>query len=150
MNPSEPTLPTNFEIAENQSRNVDPLTDEAGAHPVSTGIGAASGGAAGAAIGVAMGGVAGGVVGAVIGAVAGGLGGKSAGESIDPTPETDTLPPQHAWLPPEDETPPGSESASKSDLAEIRDYIGSSAEPGEREQAAEEARINLPESIPTK
>jgi hypothetical protein len=142
MNTSEPTLPTNFEIAENQSRHLDPITDEPGAHPVTTGIGAAGGGATGAAIGVAMGGAAGGVIGAVIGAVAGGLGGSSVGESIDPTPES--MPPQDGWLPPEDEAPRGSESASKDDLVGIRGYVGNAENPGDREQPAEEARINLP------
>src|SRR6476469_6042010 len=65
--------------------NLDPLSGETGAHPVATGIGAASAGAAGAAIGGAVGGPVGAVVGAVVGAFGGGLAGKGVGEAIDPT-----------------------------------------------------------------
>ena len=68
-------------------RNADPLTDEAGSHPIETGIGAA---AAGAATGLAVGAVAGPIpaaVGAAVGAVAGGYAGKGVGEMIDPTSE---------------------------------------------------------------
>ncbi len=68
------------------SENRDPLTGEAGAHPVGTGLGAAGAGAAGAAIGMVAGPV-GAAVGAVVGAVAGGLAGKGVAESIDPTVE---------------------------------------------------------------
>ncbi|MEG4417039.1 hypothetical protein QUA70_00320 [Microcoleus sp. LAD1_D5] len=67
--------------------NIDPLSGETGAHPVATGIGAASAGAAGAAIGGAIGGPVGAVVGAVVGAFSGGLAGKGVGEAIDPTVE---------------------------------------------------------------
>lgn len=67
--------------------NIDPLSGETGAHPVATGIGAASAGAAGAAIGGAIGGPVGAVVGAVVGAFGGGLAGKGVGEAIDPTVE---------------------------------------------------------------
>ncbi|MEG4441398.1 hypothetical protein QUB47_13440 [Microcoleus sp. AT9_B5] len=67
--------------------NLDPLSGETGAHPVATGIGAASAGAAGAAIGGAIGGPVGAVVGAVVGAFGGGLAGKGVGEAIDPTVE---------------------------------------------------------------
>ena len=63
--------------------NIDPLSGETGAHPVGTGIGAASAGAAGAAIGGAIAPV-GAVVGAVVGAFSGGLAGKGVAESIDP------------------------------------------------------------------
>lgn len=66
--------------------NLDPLTDEPGAHPVGTGIGAATAGAIGAAIGV-IGGPLGIAAGAVIGAVVGGYAGKGAAEVIDPTAE---------------------------------------------------------------
>ena len=73
------------------SRNPDPITDQRGAHPIETGIGAAVGGAAtGAALGLAVSGPlapAGVVVGAIAGAVAGGLAGKGVGELIDPTTE---------------------------------------------------------------
>jgi hypothetical protein len=68
-------------------RNADPISDEPGAHPIETGLGAAVGGAA---AGLAAGAVAGPVsaaVGAAVGAVAGGLAGKGVGEMIDPTTE---------------------------------------------------------------
>jgi hypothetical protein len=64
--------------------NLDPLSGEKGAHPVGTGIGAASAGATGAAIGGAVGGPVGAVVGAVIGAVSGGLVGKECGRGDRP------------------------------------------------------------------
>lgn len=67
--------------------NLDPISGETGAHPVGTGIGAASAGAAGAAIGGAVGGPVGAVVGAVVGAFSGGLAGKGVAEAIDPTVE---------------------------------------------------------------
>jgi len=50
------------------SANLDPITDEPGAHPIGTGVGAALGGAA-------------------VGAIAGGLAGKAVAEEIDPTME---------------------------------------------------------------
>jgi hypothetical protein len=66
-------------------RNPDPLTNEAGSHPVETGVGAA---VAGAASGLAVGAVTGPVgaaIGAAAGAIVGGLAGKGVGEMIDPT-----------------------------------------------------------------
>ncbi len=67
--------------------NLDPITDEPGAHPIGTGVGAALGGAAaGAATGTIAGPV-GTVIGAAIGAIAGGLAGKGVAEAIDPTIE---------------------------------------------------------------
>jgi uncharacterized protein (TIGR02271 family) len=67
------------------SANPDPITGEAGSHPVGTGVGAAAGGiAAGAAVGSVAGPV-GTVVGAAVGAVAGGAAGKGVAEKIDPT-----------------------------------------------------------------
>jgi hypothetical protein len=66
-------------------RNADPITDEAGAHPIEAGLGAA---AAGAATGFAAGliaGPVGAVAGAIVGGLAGGYAGKAAGEWIDPT-----------------------------------------------------------------
>lgn len=68
------------------NRNPDPITGEAGAHPVGTGVGAAAAGAAGAAIGATAGPI-GAVVGAVVGSVIGGLVGKSAAEAVNPTVE---------------------------------------------------------------
>jgi hypothetical protein len=67
--------------------NLDPITDEPGAHPIGTGVGAALGGAAAGAAGGAVAGPVGAAVGAVGGAVAGGLAGKAAAESLDPTAE---------------------------------------------------------------
>ncbi len=72
-------------------RNADPITGEAGAHPIETGVGAAAGGVAvGAAVGTVAGPV-GTAVGAAIGAVAGGLIGSGVGEWIDPTVEDEWL-----------------------------------------------------------
>lgn len=66
--------------------NRDPISGAPGAHPVGTGIGAATGGvAAGALAGTLAAGPVGTVVGAAIGAVAGGLAGKAVAENIDPT-----------------------------------------------------------------
>ena len=74
-------------VADNASENLDPLSGEAGAHPIGTGVGAALGGAAaGAAVGTVAGPV-GSAVGAAVGAIAGGLFGKGVAEGIDPTIE---------------------------------------------------------------
>lgn len=74
-------------MSDEKSMNLDPITQEPGAHPVGTGVGAAMGGAAaGAAVGV-MGGPVGAVMGGVVGAVAGGLGGKTVAEAANPTRE---------------------------------------------------------------
>jgi uncharacterized protein (TIGR02284 family) len=72
--------------AEDKDLNRDPITDEPGAHPVGTGIGATGGAVAGGAAGV-LGGPVGAAVGGVIGAVAGGLAGKAAAEAVNPTAE---------------------------------------------------------------
>ena len=72
--------------AEERDLNRDPITDEAGAHPVGTGIGATGGAVAGATVG-AIGGPIGLAVGGVIGAVVGGLAGKAAAEVVNPTAE---------------------------------------------------------------
>lgn len=75
------------EKAVEEDRNEDPISGEAGAHPVGVGLGAALGGAAaGAAAGVVAGPV-GSVVGAVVGGIAGGLAGKATAEQLDPTVE---------------------------------------------------------------
>ena len=74
-------------MSDEKSMNLDPITQEPGAHPIGTGVGAAMGGAAaGAAVGVLVGPV-GAVVGGVVGAVAGGLGGKTVAEAANPTRE---------------------------------------------------------------
>ncbi|MFC5500408.1 PA2169 family four-helix-bundle protein [Caenimonas terrae] len=72
--------------AEERDLNRDPITDEPGAHPVGTGIGATGGAVAGATVG-AIGGPIGMAVGGVVGAVVGGLAGKAAAESVNPTAE---------------------------------------------------------------
>ncbi|MBG9389675.1 ferritin-like domain-containing protein [Caenimonas aquaedulcis] len=72
--------------AEDKDLNRDPITDEPGAHPVGTGIGATGGAVAGATMG-AIGGPIGVAVGGVVGAVVGGLAGKAAGEAVNPTAE---------------------------------------------------------------
>lgn len=74
--------------AEKADRNEDPLSGEAGAHPIGTGLGAAAGGAAaGAAIGSVAGPV-GTILGTVAGGIAGAYAGKAIAESIDPTIES--------------------------------------------------------------
>lgn len=72
--------------AEDKDMNRDPITDEPGAHPVGTGLGATGGAVAGAAAG-SIGGPIGAAVGGVVGAVVGGLAGKAAGEAVNPTAE---------------------------------------------------------------
>lgn len=74
------------EEREDRDLNRDPITEEPGAHPIGTSVGAAGGAVAGAAAG-AMAGPAGAAVGGVVGAVVGGLAGKAAGEAINPTAE---------------------------------------------------------------
>lgn len=71
---------------ERDMRNLDPITEAPGAHPVGTGVGATGGGLAGAAIG-AVGGPVGAAVGLVAGALVGGLAGKATAERINPTME---------------------------------------------------------------
>ncbi|MCY7318698.1 MAG: PA2169 family four-helix-bundle protein [Ramlibacter sp.] len=72
--------------ADERNLNRDPITDEPGAHPVGTGIGATGGAVAGATAG-AVGGPVGMALGAVVGAVAGGLAGRAAAEAVNPTAE---------------------------------------------------------------
>ena len=80
------SLEKQLEKQEARDMNRDPITGEAGAHPVGTGFGAAGGAMAGAAAG-ALAGPIGAVIGGVVGAVAGGLVGKGAGEEVNPTGE---------------------------------------------------------------
>jgi hypothetical protein len=68
-------------------RNADPITNDPGAHPIETGVGAAAVGAASGIAAGAVGGPVGAAIGAAVGAVAGGLAGKGVGEMIDPTTE---------------------------------------------------------------
>ena len=84
---AELKYPKDIQKIVDADQNRDPLSGEAGAHPVGVGIGAA---AAGAAIGAAVATIAGPIgtaVGAAIGAVAGGLVGKDVAELVDPTAE---------------------------------------------------------------
>jgi phage tail tape-measure protein len=70
-----------------ERRNEDPLSGEAGAHPMGTGIGAAVGGAAAGAAAGSVGGPVGTVLGTIVGGVAGAYAGKALAENIDPTAE---------------------------------------------------------------
>ncbi len=70
-------------------RNEDPITGEAGAHPIGTGLGAVVGSAAAGAAAGTVAGPVGTVAGAVVGGLAGGLAGKAVAENIDPTVELD-------------------------------------------------------------
>lgn len=65
--------------------NQDPITNESGAHPIGTSVGAGSGAIAGAAIGTVTGGPLGTLVGGMIGAIAGGMAGKEVAEAANPT-----------------------------------------------------------------
>ena len=73
--------------ADRHDANRDPLTGEAGSHPVGTGVGAASGGTIGAVIGGAVGGPIGAMIGAAVGGLTGGFAGKGLAESVNPTEE---------------------------------------------------------------
>lgn len=71
-------------MSNSNPENLDPISDEPGAHPVGTGAGAA----AGALFGAAMGAVAGPLgiaIGAIAGGVVGGLSGKELAEQDNPT-----------------------------------------------------------------
>ena len=65
--------------------NRDPITEEPGAHPIGTGVGAASGALAGAAIGALTAGPVGIIAGSMIGGIAGGMAGKEVAEANNPT-----------------------------------------------------------------
>lgn len=82
----EDTLPG---IAPHPDANRDPITREAGSHPIGTGVGAAGGAATGAAVGEVVGGPVGALVGGAIGAVTGAAAGHAAGEALDPTVESE-------------------------------------------------------------
>jgi len=78
---------TDLKTDNRKNANLDPITDEPGAHPVGTGVGATLGGAAsGAAAGLVAGPI-GMIAGVAVGAIAGGLVGKAVAEGIDPTLE---------------------------------------------------------------
>ncbi|OUC16281.1 MAG: hypothetical protein B0A82_02460 [Alkalinema sp. CACIAM 70d] len=80
-------MSTDNKVNHDADANLDPITGEPGAHPVGTGIGAASAGVVATAVGTVVAGPIGGAVGAVIGAVAGGLAGKGVAEQANPTLE---------------------------------------------------------------
>lgn len=91
MNSSKNIVETDRNINRNMvetdknDANRDPISNEPGAHPVGTGVGAAGAGTAATLIGAVVGGPVGGVVGAVVGSVIGGLAGKVTAESVNPT-----------------------------------------------------------------
>jgi hypothetical protein len=91
INPDAPDNPS--------QTNPDPLTGEAGAHPVATGIGAAAVGAAGLAASALIAGPVGVAAAVVGGAFIGGYAGKAAGELIDPTVEEAFWKDQHPKQP---------------------------------------------------
>ena len=74
------------EEREERDLNRDPISEEPGAHPVGTGLGATGGAITGAAVG-SIGGPIGAALGGIVGAVAGGLAGKAAAEAVNPTAE---------------------------------------------------------------
>lgn len=65
--------------------NRDPITQEPGAHPVGTSLGAGGGALAGAAIGTLAAGPIGTIAGGMIGAITGGMAGKEIAEATNPT-----------------------------------------------------------------
>jgi hypothetical protein len=79
--------------------NPDPITGEPGAHPVTTGVGAAAVGAAGLAASAIVAGPVGVAAALVGGAIIGGYAGKAAGELIDPTAEGEYWRDQHPRQP---------------------------------------------------
>lgn len=71
-------------MSESNPKNLDPLSDTPGAHPVGAGAGAAAGAVFGATVGAAAGPV-GMAIGLVAGGVVGGLSGKEVAEQVNPT-----------------------------------------------------------------
>lgn len=72
-------------------RHEDPLSNESGAFPVGTGVGAMLGGAAAGAAAGAVAGPVGAIVGTIAGGVFGGYTGKMVSEYIDPTIDVEPL-----------------------------------------------------------
>ncbi len=84
------TVNRDINPADQNDANLDPISGEAGSHPLGTGVGAAGAGTVSTVIGGAVGGPVGAVVGAVIGSVVGGLAGKGVAEQVNPSfEETD-------------------------------------------------------------
>ena len=79
--------------------NPDPITGEPGAHPVTTGVGAATGGTVGLVAAAMVAGPVGVAAATIGGAIIGGYAGKAAGELIDPTAEDLYWREQHARQP---------------------------------------------------
>ena len=85
----------NEKRGKNRDSNRDPISGEAGSHPVGTGVGAVAGGAAGAAAGAATGAAVGTAgagpigtgIGAAVGAIVGGMAGHGTAEGLNPTNE---------------------------------------------------------------
>jgi hypothetical protein len=73
-------------MKEKPRKNTDPITGEPGAHPVSTGVGAAGGGITGVALDAAIGGPIGAAVGTVVGGIAAAYGAHGVAEAMNPTP----------------------------------------------------------------
>ena len=80
-------MKTTSDSPKNPETNPDPLTGEPGAHPVATGVGAATVGTVGLAASAMVAGPVGVAAAVVGGAIIGGYAGKAAGELIDPTAE---------------------------------------------------------------
>jgi hypothetical protein len=68
-------------------RNEDPISGQAGAHPIGTGVGAAIGGAAAGAAAGSLAGPIGTVAGTIVGGIAGAYAGKAMAEDVNPTIE---------------------------------------------------------------
>lgn len=71
-------------MSQSNPKNLDPMSDTPGAHPVGVGAGAVAGALFGAGVGAAAGPV-GLAIGAIAGGVVGGLSGKEVAEQVNPT-----------------------------------------------------------------
>jgi hypothetical protein len=72
--------------ADAKAMNRDPITGNAGSHPIGTGVGTTGGAVAGAAIG-SLGGPGGTALGGIVGAIIGAAAGHAVGEAFNPTSE---------------------------------------------------------------
>lgn len=81
---------TTTETTKTLDANRESVTGELGAHPVGTGVGAATGGTVGAVIGGAVGGPIGAMIGAAVGGLTGGYAGKGLAQSAHSTGGTST------------------------------------------------------------
>ncbi len=90
--PIAPAVESEVELSEealSKLANEDPITGEAGAHPLGTGVGAALGGATTGAVVGAVAGPIGAVAGTIVGGIAGALAGKAIAEEVNPTVEVE-------------------------------------------------------------